>query len=186
MKRRDALKNTALLLGAVSMGSATALMQSCQPSLEDSWEPVFFDKIQANLLSEIAETIIPRTETPGAKDALVSRYIDEYASRFLKPEQQEMYRTGLALFDTISNTRHQKSFIDCELKQRHEVLQAMIDDPAEGKMSPSSVFYRMRSVVNMAFFTSEVGATQVLDHIPIPGDYLGDIPLSETKGRVYS
>lgn len=186
MKRRDALRNTALLVGAVSLGSATALMQSCKPSLQDTWEPVFYNLDQAGLLSEIAETIIPRTDSPGAKDAFVSRYLDEYASRFLKAEEQERRISDLQLFNSSAMSIHSKTFVNCNTEQRHAVLQSMIDDPAKGEMSPSRAFYRMRSAVNMAFFTSEVGATQVLDHMPIPGEYIGDMPIGETKGRVYS
>jgi len=48
------------------------------------------------------------------------------------------------------------------------------------------VFIQLRNAVNRGFFTSEVGATQVLDYIPIPGNYDGDIALSTTKGLNYS
>jgi hypothetical protein len=62
----------------------------------------------------------------------------------------------------------------------------MIDNPSKKDMNPSEVFYQIRDAVNLAFFTSEVGATTSLDNMPIPGEYIGDMPISDTKGKVYS
>ena len=186
MKRREAIRNTAIFLGAASIASATALMQSCKPDLTDTWKAEFLSMDQVNLLSEIAETILPKTDTPGAKDAKVSRYLDQYVSRFMKPEEQEKYKQALTVFDAFSQKLFTKSFVNISNENKANVLQAMIDDPSEGESSPSEIFNQIRSVVNMAFFSSEIGATQVLDYIPIPGDYQGDIPINSTKGLVYS
>ncbi len=186
MNRREAIRNTSLFLGAVSMGVMTSQLASCKVDPSTVWEPEFLTLKEGGLLSEIAETILPKTDTPGAKDAMVARYLDTYAKRFLEPEEQTAFKKGLLLFDSTAMSLFDKDFVSLDNVKRGEVLQAMIDDPTKGDASPSQVFFDMRSAVNEAFFTSEIVATQILDYNPIPGDYLGDIPISDTKGLVYS
>lgn len=186
MNRREVIRNTAIFLGAASVGGTSILMQSCKPSLVDNWKPIFLTEEESITLAEIAETMIPKTDTPGAKEALVERYLDEYASKFLKPEEQITFKAGLGVFDTTSNSLKGKTFSKLADSDKSEVLQSMIDNSETGENSPSEIFYQMREAVTMAFFTSEIGATQVLDNQPIPGEYIGDMPISETKGKVYS
>jgi gluconate 2-dehydrogenase gamma chain len=70
MNRREALKQTTLILGyAVSAPVAAAMLNGCKAKPQLNYKPVFFDEEQAALLAEIAETILPKTSTPGAKDA---------------------------------------------------------------------------------------------------------------------
>ena len=186
MKRRELLRNSALFLGVASIGGTSLLFQSCKPNMKDNWEPRFFTEEESNLLVDIAETIIPKTETPGATDAKVVRYLDEYSNNFLEPIEQERSRKALQVFDDFSVQLHGKKFTKLNERQRGSVLQAMFDDKKVAVDSPKKVFTRMRSAVSSAFFASEVGATQVLDYNPIPGNYDGDIALKDTKGLVYS
>ncbi len=68
--RREALRKTALLMGAaVSASALTGILQGCKATPELTYTPVFFNADQATLVSEVADIIIPRTDTPGAKDA---------------------------------------------------------------------------------------------------------------------
>ncbi|MBP8943653.1 MAG: gluconate 2-dehydrogenase subunit 3 family protein, partial [Saprospiraceae bacterium] len=64
MNRREYIKYTTGLLGyAVSSTAVLQLMASCnnQPGLE--WKPVFFSLAQASLITEVAGTILPETQT---------------------------------------------------------------------------------------------------------------------------
>jgi len=186
MNRREAIRNTSIFLGAASMGVITTQLASCKVDTSDKWEPIFLSLQESNLLNELAETILPATDTPGAKDAMVVRYLDEYAKNFLKPEEQTEYKSALAVIENLAKGKFEKDFTKLSIDQRGQVLQSMIDDPAEGDTSPSSIFYDLRDAITTAFFTSEVGATQVLDYDPIPGNYDGDIALTDTKGLIYS
>ena len=77
MDRRKALQRTAFLLGgAVSASIISGVMSGCQAEKVPDWQPEFLDKDQALLVSELAETILPETETLGAKSIGVPEYID--------------------------------------------------------------------------------------------------------------
>ncbi len=75
MKRRDALRNTALILGyAVSATTVTAVLNGCTSESTSATAaakaasgPEFFTSDEFALISELTETILPETSSPGAK-----------------------------------------------------------------------------------------------------------------------
>ena len=68
--RREALKRTAMLMGGALSSSAIAgVLQGCTAQPELNWQPKFLTEDQGRLVAEVAERIIPKTDTPGAKDA---------------------------------------------------------------------------------------------------------------------
>ena len=83
MDRREALKASSLILGyTLTAGTAAALLQGCKAETKSDWTPKTLSQEQADLLAEICEAILPKTDTPGAKDALCHRYIDEMLTNF--------------------------------------------------------------------------------------------------------
>ena len=68
MKRREALKNVSLFIsGTLAIPTGSILLNSCSnPSKELGWNPKYLNNEEAFFLSELANTIIPNTEFPGA------------------------------------------------------------------------------------------------------------------------
>ena len=90
--RREALRKTALLMGAaVSASALTGILQGCKAAPELTYKPDFFTEDQARLISEVAEIIIPKTDTPGAKDAGVPGFIDQMLKECYKKEDQDEF-----------------------------------------------------------------------------------------------
>ena len=84
MDRRDALRRVALLTGAaISAPFATAFLQSCETEASSVSEGLqFFTPQQFDVFNELAERIMPKTDTPGAKDAKVANLIDEIIAKY--------------------------------------------------------------------------------------------------------
>ena len=101
MNRREYIKNITLLLGySVSTTSMMQLISSCKNQSHIDWKPVFFNADQASLISDIAETILPETKTPGAKSLGVPQLIDLLYAELLNEEDKNQLWLAFQCFST--------------------------------------------------------------------------------------
>src|SRR5580704_17563860 len=74
-----------------------------------NWKPLFLDEHQNETLIVLSDLIIPATDTPGAKDALVNRYIDLLLAAET-PETQRAFLNSLGYLDGESMRRSKAAF----------------------------------------------------------------------------
>jgi hypothetical protein len=187
MDRRKALKNTGLLIGVTLSGSTLAtLLQSCQNENRLTWSPVFFDKKGAEIISELTEMILPKTETPGAKDLKVDIFVDKMFEETLSPEDKDHVRKGYEEFSALCQQKYGASFLELSPEDRIKVVQE-VDRTANkfnpsiwgstlGKQEPLDFYRRVKQFTLVGYFTSEEIGKNVLKFDPIPGAYNGCIP----------
>lgn len=177
MNRREALKRTALMMGAaVSASTIAAVLDGCSPAATGmEWTPQFLDALQADIVSGITERIIPRTDTVGAQDVGVPAFVDLMYGKYMTPKEQEVLVKGLAQAEADSQAAHQKAFTSLSGEQQDELLKKMATSEGE----PQAFFRKMRELTLTGFFTSEVVAKEILHYDPIPGDYKGCVPIEE-------
>ncbi len=185
MKRRKALQLSAGIIGGAMAIGSSALMYGCKTDSSSSWKPAFLDKGQLDLIAELAETIIPKTDTPGAKDALVHRFIDAQLAGFLSQDDQLEFTEGIKGIDELSKSIGGKGFVDADQSLREKVMDALIEDADKHYAALNdgpAPFDALVGMVKNAFFRSEVGAKQVLKYDPNPGEYIGCYPLEKVGG----
>ncbi|MGH7750496.1 MAG: gluconate 2-dehydrogenase subunit 3 family protein [Candidatus Dormibacteria bacterium] len=99
---------------------------------------LFFSSQEAALIDAIAARIIPgNDEDPGAREALVYRYIDRAVSGPYRP-YQTFYRRGLAAFEAFCAASAGKSFSDLSDGARDRVLRAVESGEAAQFDTPSA------------------------------------------------
>lgn len=182
MNRRDAIQRTALVLGyAVSTPVLMGILKGCKSAPELTYTPVFLTPEQAALVSEAAEIIIPKTDTPGAKDVGVPNFIDMVVKDCFKKEDQDSFIKGLTEFDEEAKAAYGDSFASCKPEQQFELVKKHHDAAVEGLKNGGErpFILRLKELTVAGFFTSEPGATQVLQYSPVPGSYHGCLPLAE-------
>lgn len=180
INRRSALKKSGLLIGGtLSVSALMTMMAGCEVPMDPDWAPTFFSEDEAETLGHLAETIIPRTDTPGALDAKVHRYLDVMAGEVFTEEQTAKFQAGLTSFMKDCKDNFGGSFASLADDKKQAALSAAAE--IKGDDGPS-FFNSLRSMVIAGFFTSEVGAKEVLKYDPIPGAYDPCIPLSEVGG----
>jgi hypothetical protein len=189
MNRREAIQRTALIMGGAISGSAMlGVLSGCKAEPKIDWAPKFFTADEGSLIEAIAERIIPRTDTPGAKDAGVPAFIDRMMADFYQEKEKTAFREGLAKVETDAKSAHGKSFIKLTPEQQDEMLNQYDKaayDQSKQEGSDPHFFRAMKELTTLGFFTSEPGATEVLKYDPVPGDYKGCIPLAEV-GRAWA
>ena len=183
MKRRQAIKTGALVTGyALIAGGSATTFTACNSDLTDDWIPSFLTQEEVKLVAEIAERIIPRTDIPGAKDALVDRYIDENIALNYTTEKQEKFRADLQLFDSIARGKFKKAFVKISDEQKDEILTQMYEEVKSLEKNEHHIFKEIRGMTRFGYCTSEIGAKEALIFDPIPQRYVGCIDYAEIGG----
>jgi hypothetical protein len=138
-------------------------------------------------VTAIAELIIPRTETPGAADIGVNRFIDLILTEWYTEEERNRFLNGLADVDARTQASFGKSFTECSAVQQSEIMMALGEQMTEesngvrfgrryrgAQPKPDKNFcYMIRSLTVTAYCTSEEGATKELGFEVIPARYDG-------------
>lgn len=183
------MRNVALLFGgAISASTLSVLFDSCtntkQPGDADLFTPG-----QQNLITEIADTILPTTATPGAKAAGVGPFIAMMIDECYPKDLQKAFIDGLEETDTLTKKKFDKTFVAANEKERSEILtalgkdaQAMKDkekDLPKEEQSPAHFFSLIKELTMLGYFTSEIGVTKALNYVPLPGRYDGDYPVKD-------
>jgi hypothetical protein len=204
MNRRDLLKQIALVTGGVVMGGELFLT-GCKAGPKR--EAGFTDSNIA-LLDEVGETIIPATETPGAKAAKIGEFMRVMVTDCYTEAQQATFMQGIVDLDESCKKMNGNYFMDCDGAQRKELLISLEQeakafnqkrdeadkpkreaheqqnstlawkDQTEFEGSPSHYYTMMKQLTLLGFFTSETGMTETLRHVPVPGRYDGEAPYS--------
>lgn len=135
MNRRQAVQRVALLLGGTVAGAELFLQTGCKTGTkEKTAEEVvksFFSPDQVNFLDEVAETIIPRTNTPGAKDAKVGEFMNVMVRDCYTPDDQQTFKEGIEKIDKLSKEKYNKGFMEIQPAQRTELLTALDKEQRE-------------------------------------------------------
>jgi len=183
ISRREAIKNTALILGVSLPLSHLKSAMSVFEIDEIDYKAGFFARKNYILLTRIADLIIPRTDTAGAADIGVHRFIDTMLSEWASVKTQEKYRSGLNSIDKLAIDSHRKSFIDCSVDEQTKILTGLDDHPE--KNAQSNFFSELKWFVISGYYTSEYGGSVELRYDPMPGQYRGCTTLNEDD-RVWS
>lgn len=133
------------------------------------------DARQASLVAEIAETIIPATDTPGAKDVGVTEFVDLLLTEWFTTEERDAFRAGLDGIDRAARAAG-GAFVELDRDARVRVLTPL--DGAPGPLdSAAGAFERMKSLTVYGYFTSREVQTNVLETVIIPGRYDGCVTM---------
>ena len=195
--RREAIRRVSAMLGGAAFIGGTSLLAACSketpatadtavaaaPAAGATPEPplTMFTAEEVAYLDEIAETILPRTATPGAKDARTGRFIGVMVQDCYTKEDQEIFKKGLTTLNDACTKAHGHGFMQATPEHRTELLTA-IDKEAKAYQdkkkpdAPNHYFRMIKELTLLGFFTSEVGMTKALRYAETPGRYDPCVP----------
>ncbi len=139
-----------------------------------------------DLVAALAETIIPTTDTPGAKEAGVADYILVMVRDCTDRRSQNKFIDGLKDLESYCQSTFDQPYPQCSPEQQHEIMEnfASTGKPSSGIMGKvqkrlfgQSFFSTLKELTVTGFCTSEAGATKTLEYVLIPGKYEGCMPL---------
>jgi len=177
MDRRSSIK-TLLLISA-----GTALLPSCLQEEKKSSIALKNFKINGgdeDLLSELSETIIPKTDTPGAKDVGAHLFALMMIDDCYPPDGQDKFIKGLKEFEEFSKKKINKSFVKSSPAERADILKSI----ESKKDIPENVafFYNTTKRLTLQAFTeSKYYLTKVQVYELVPGKFYGCVPVKKAS-----
>jgi hypothetical protein len=127
------------------------------------------------LLNEVGETILPATPgSGGAKAANVAAFMEDMVANFYDEREQATFAAGLVQIQTASRGMFSnRGFLELTATERHNLVMGF----EETKPQPG--FYRMiKQLAVWGYFSSEVGATQAMAHVAVPGRFDGVVTIA--------
>ncbi|MCY4780460.1 gluconate 2-dehydrogenase subunit 3 family protein [Sphingobacterium sp. UT-1RO-CII-1] len=189
MNRREAIQRVAMIIGGSVIGANLFLEGCTKPASKDV--AILFEKESTNLLGDLAEAILPKTSTPGAKEAGVGDFIPVMIRDCYDPVDQKAFVEGLSKVDERAKKEFGKKFqelskeeqlefvnnFDKESKEYQKERNEKQSAAAEGSEPlPNHFFHMLKQLTLTGFFTSEVGMTQALRYEKVPGRFDGNYP----------
>ena len=203
MNRRELLKMVAAATGGVVIGGEFFLAGCKNPDAGVGTSATFTESDIA-FFDEVAETIFPKTATPGAKDAKVGQFMTVMVNDCYTEENQKAFRDGQAAINAACKKMHGHDFMKASPEERTALLvsldpeikdfqskrkeftkqqddlekkaQANGDTNFKRKTMPDHYFIMMKQLTILGYFTSKEGRTGATNYQPVPGKYQGDIP----------
>lgn len=195
MDRRELLKLIAVATGGIVIGGDFLLTGCKNP---ESGPSMVFSEENIAFLDEMAETILPKTGSAGAKEAGVGRFMAVMVNDCYTKEDQEVFHKGIEQLDEACEKMHGHGFMKATPEQRKALLIAVDKEVAEyrkkqaedkriqeekskqtqekttdikTKPMPNHYFQQMKQLTIFGYFTSQRGRTEALRFVPVPGKW---------------
>jgi hypothetical protein len=178
ISRREAVWRIAILMGGAMVGSQAILSGQ---AIADKGPSAGFTDADRALLDEIGETIVPATEIPGAKAAGIGAFMAMMVTDCYNDGQHAAFVEGLRKINDASRARFGTTFMDSTPAQRTELCNALDAeqreyDKTKAKDYPNHYFRMMKELTVLGYFSSQIGCTQAVKYVEVPGAFHGDYP----------
>jgi gluconate 2-dehydrogenase gamma chain len=180
MQRREVVRflGAALALPFLPRGAEAAIQFG--KSLHERLGDVPFRTLNSDqqaLVTNIAEMIIPETDTPGATSVKVPEFIDLILTEWASDDEKAMLLAGLSDIDTRASAMGSARFVGLPAAKKVELMTAL-DAAAEDKPGAALAFRRLKALTVYGYFTSKPVEQDILKTQMYFNGYQGNVPFT--------
>ena len=178
------------MLGGIASASLSRALLATEGAVTATAANVFSSEQKATV-DLLAEMIIPTTDTPGALSAGVPDFIASIVDSWYTTTERNIFFDGLSQLNQFTQAQEDTPF---HLASEAARIAALKDQeqraanyqpppitrmglPKEDEQAP--FFKKLRELVVLGYYTSEVGAKQELIYLPMPGYYDGNVNFAD-------
>jgi len=185
MNRRKAI----LSISIAASGLVATFSGYQWPNINRTPDLSYLDN-HAGMIADLADVIIPRTDTPGAKEAGVGAFIIHMVKEICDRKTQNNFIDGLKDVEAYTSDHYARRFSDLPFADQQTIVEhfrqkgkphAGLIGKVEHKILGKSFFTTLKEATVIGYCTSKQGATQGLAYDFIPGGYTGCMPLSNNQ-----
>lgn len=184
MNRRNAIRNVALLVGGAFSAPTLMAMNHWENNSKVSPTAFALSDNQKLIIAEVAEIIIPKTNTPGAKDTGVPAFVVMMIQDCYRTPEHVSFAEGLAdlegkkflSLNPVEKTELLKRVEQNAVEQMkiYQVQQTKMGDNEDREQMKEQAkglpFWRlMKELTLLGYYTSDEGLKSSFDYVPIPG-----------------
>lgn len=181
MNRRDSLKALSAVTAHALFPSVLSAATEAAAGLGttgEAWTPRWIPSARAAMLEALVDTILPATATPGAREARVQVFVDLALRDCYTAAEQKLFVEGMDALAAECQAAHGRPFETCAPDERHALLARLDAASYAPDTGARGSFIRiLKDVTLVGFFTSRIGATQVLAYEAVPGGFRGCLDL---------
>ncbi len=180
VNRRTALKQVLV----VSAG--LALLPSClrKPSPASiSLKNIAVDAEGESMLAALADTLIPTTTTPGAKDVKAHLFALTMVDDCFKKEDQQKFITGMKAFSDLCEKKNGHSFAKSSPAEREALLKEL-EAAGAGKDAAAEFYHTAKRLTIYGYTNSEFYLTKVQVYELVPARFHGSVPVKQTSKKI--
>lgn len=149
-------------LCALAREQAAHVHEAAPASATAPWAPRILDAHQNEVVTTLCELIIPRTDTPGARDAQVNRFIDSVLQE-ATPADRTAFLDGLAWMDARSTALFGKDVLSATGPQQTDLLTRLSSDTRGAEEKTGADFFQaLKSMTITGYYTTAIGLRQEL------------------------
>lgn len=129
-----------------------------------AWRPILFTEREAEGLARMVDALIPRTSTPGARDARVHEYID-LAVSLAPPDEKKSFVEGFRWLERRARKSHGAPLADLEEADLVALLRSISDEqknPPKALAPGAEFFVDLKRRTIFGYYTSIEGRVQEL------------------------
>lgn len=171
--RRTAIRNLLIIAGGAMVlpacfresGKLTIKLNNFSITAEDE-----------ALLEMLCETLIPETDSPGAKSLKLHLFVLKMVDDCYKKEDQQIFIKGLEKFTHFAKENAGKSFSEASVLEQEAMLKSIQLDKEDD--SAIKKFYKItKSKTIQGYLNSEYVMTNLVKYELVPGRYNGYFPV---------
>jgi len=142
------------------------------------------------LIAALSESIIPATDSPGAREAGVADFIIKMITSCTPVKEQNTFISGLKAMQDRCRSKYGKPFQHCAPADQEAALLYFEQKgqpfkgaagKLEARLTGRSFFRILKDYTVEGYCTSSAGATKGLAYLYIPGSFHGCIPLQPAQ-----
>ncbi len=134
---------------------------------------------QEKILAELAELIIPKTSTPGAKDVYAHLFAMKMVDDCESKDDQQKFVKGFEAFEKYTKEKTGSGFLKATAQQRSRVVEEL-EKMKAGDSEEAFFYMKMKGLTIRAYTSSQFYLTQIHVYELVPGRWHGCVPVKQS------
>lgn len=185
MDRREVIQGLVAMFGAELLLPIRQAVAGGMDPVDLAGASLFDDLLRADTAA-LAETIIPETDTPGAREAGVATFIEFMLEFWYPRDERDCFLDGMARLRRYCDAAYGRAFSRLGGNDQVTVVTALMEGVnPEFADGGRAFFEHAKQLTVFGYYTSEIGMTVERRYLPVPGRYDGAYPY-EKVGTLFT